>query len=220
MSIAAKMPVPLAALWTPLYEEVVWLHARWIIFRQLYGTSAKRIELLDKSAPVLFFILQNVLGDEIQLSLSKLADPAKTGKNRNLTLETLLDEIKAASPHDIIAELEDDLATFRHMCGNITLRRNKFIAHFDHDTVIKDQAIAVPGASRKEISEALAVAARFMNRIEARFTDSTTAYDEFIFFPPGGDAEDLADIIRRGLRYTELMESGSIPQDDIQSFSD
>lgn len=219
MSVDANMPVPLAALWAPLYEEVVWLHARWIIFRQLYGTSAKRIELLNESAPGLFFILQNVLRDEIELALSKLADPVMTGKKRNLTLATLLDGIEAAGKGDLAAELRDDLEAFRTMCANISHRRNKYIAHYDLDTLLKGQATAVPGASRKEISDALAVAAKFMNRIEARFTDSTTAYDEFIF-QPGGDAEHLAAIIRSGLRYMELVEGGSIREDDIQSPSD
>ena len=53
------------------------------MYRQLYGTSEARINALNQVAPTLFSILQNVLLDEVQLTLSRLADPAGTGKRKN-----------------------------------------------------------------------------------------------------------------------------------------
>ena len=211
------MPASLVELWTLFYQEVIWLHARWKIYRQLYTTSEIRVQLLNEAAPVLSSLLQNALGDEVQLGLSKLADPVTNGKNRNLTLETLLNEVEAADGRACAAELRDDLAAFRIMCKDITSRRNKYIAHYDRETVLRGQATAEPGASRKEIDEALQVVARFMNRIETRFRNSTTAYDHII--SDSGDGEALASIIRSGLRYMQLVRNGSIPQNDIDSLA-
>jgi hypothetical protein len=105
MSVVADMPASLVELWTLFYQEVIWLHARWKIYRQLYTTSEIRVQLLNEAAPVLSSLLQNALGDEVQLGLSKLADPVTNGKNRNLTLETLLNEVEAADGRACAAEL-------------------------------------------------------------------------------------------------------------------
>ena len=207
------MPGALAGLWAPLYDEIVRLHVRWKIFGQLYGTSPERIELLNKSAPVLFYILQNVLTDEILLTLSKLADASSTMRNRNLTLETLLHEVESAGAKQTADELRRDLETFRKMCAGVRRRRDKYIAHFDRPTLVEGYAKEVPGPSRKSVTDALAVVARFMNRIEAHFCDTTTGFDDVIF--NHGDADVLAATLRRGLRYTQLVSEGVIATDDI-----
>lgn len=74
------MPIPIevSTTWNFLHGEVVWLHARWTMYRQLYGTNAKRIETLNQLAPTFFGTLQGILLDEVQLTLSRLADPAVT----------------------------------------------------------------------------------------------------------------------------------------------
>ena len=70
------------------------MHGRWICYRQLFASSPKRIEVLNECASVFFFIIQDVLFDEIQVSLSKLTDPVKTGKHENLSLENLQNHLE------------------------------------------------------------------------------------------------------------------------------
>lgn len=46
-----QFPVRLANIFEKLKSEVIWLHGQWIIYRQLFGTSEERINLLNDSAP-------------------------------------------------------------------------------------------------------------------------------------------------------------------------
>lgn len=41
---------PLGPLYDALYNEVVWLHAKWNQYRILYAESPKRLELLNRTA--------------------------------------------------------------------------------------------------------------------------------------------------------------------------
>jgi len=61
-------PRELETVFEKIKYQVVVLHSRWIIYRQLYGTSKERIELLNESAVEFFWIIQDVLWDEILLN--------------------------------------------------------------------------------------------------------------------------------------------------------
>jgi hypothetical protein len=209
-----SMPVELRPLWTPIYEEVVWLHARWKIYRQLFGKSTERIDLLNRSASFLFNVVQTVLLDDVQLTLCKLGDPAKTMGKKNMTLELMLDQVVAVSDKAFGAVLEANLADFREKCKLFKRRRNKRIAHYDFNTLVKRRASPLPVPSREEIGKALLALQEFMNNIEARFTDSTTAYAHF--GSQGVDGDALIELLKEGLRYEQLMQDGAIEWDDLQ----
>jgi hypothetical protein len=55
-----------------LRHEVVWLHARWDCYSELLGHSDRRIALLNESASSFFFVIEEVLFDEVQVALSWL----------------------------------------------------------------------------------------------------------------------------------------------------
>jgi len=71
-----QIPMPIAEVYEGLKTEITWLHGRWIVYRQLFAQSEKRVELLNECASVFFYIVQGVLLWEVQVSLSKLTDPA------------------------------------------------------------------------------------------------------------------------------------------------
>ena len=74
------IPAPISEVYETLQTEIVWLHGRWICYRQLFSGSERRIDLLNECASAFFFIMQDVLLDEVQVSLSKLTDPASSRK--------------------------------------------------------------------------------------------------------------------------------------------
>ena len=55
------MPSELRAVFTALQDEVFWLHSKWLIHRQLFGTSEERIDLLNDFGPDLFQIIYDSL---------------------------------------------------------------------------------------------------------------------------------------------------------------
>jgi len=56
-----------------LKKEITWLHARWIIFEQLYNKSPLRLDLLNESAPSFFHLLQLMLLNGTGVRILRLA---------------------------------------------------------------------------------------------------------------------------------------------------
>lgn len=57
----------LGLLYDSIYNEVIWIHFKWLEYEELYGRSEKRIEILNKSAAWFFFIIQRTLFHDILL---------------------------------------------------------------------------------------------------------------------------------------------------------
>jgi hypothetical protein len=205
-------PTELSDTWQFLHNEVVWLHGRWTMYRQLYGTSPERIELLNRVAPTFFGTIQAVQLDEIQLALSRLGDPAETGKRRNLTLGALLQEIETLRIEGLAAELKPLLLRFRDACEGIVERRNKQIAHNDFQTRSPSGANGIAGASREEIERALEALRVFMRAVYVFFEQSHMAYEHFSM---NEDANAVLWAAKEALRYRELSEAGAIDPADI-----
>jgi hypothetical protein len=87
-------PEQFAAIFDQLSTEVTWLHARWKLYRQLFAESPSRIDMLNECAAAIFYVIQDVLLGEVQVMLSKLTDPASSGKYDNLSLERLQIEVE------------------------------------------------------------------------------------------------------------------------------
>ncbi|MDO9611742.1 MAG: hypothetical protein Q7J33_07875 [Serpentinimonas sp.] len=114
-TIDPRFPHEIHALWGTLDTEITWLHGRWIIYRQLYGTSPDRVELLNKSAGTFFNMLQDVLLHDVQLSLSKIGDPAGSGSRENVTLFALPESVKKSSKK---ADFPIEISHLVPICGS------------------------------------------------------------------------------------------------------
>lgn len=202
-------------VWRVIDYEVAWLHGRWAIYRQLYGTSEARVEVLNQSAGTFAYMLQDVLLDDVQLGLAKLGDPATTRVKgntvENLTLRNLCQLVTASG--GLVTELPSLLAAYDDACANARERRNKRIAHFDMQTALKNKA-SLRGPSREEIEIALEALRSVVNYISLHFTGTQTAYELTVL---DSDGDSLIGALKRGLRYRELVRNGTIPYDDLHS---
>jgi hypothetical protein len=104
--IDTRYPTHIRDIWSALKAEVVRLHGRWIIYCQLFGTSSERVDILNRSASTFFNVIQKTMLHDIQLSLSKLGDPAGSGARKNLTLDTLAGQLKRADEAELCAKLK------------------------------------------------------------------------------------------------------------------
>jgi hypothetical protein len=202
-------------VWQAIDYEVTWLHGRWAIYRQLYGTSEARVEILNRSAGTFAHMLQDVLLDDVQLGLAKLGDPAvsriKGAMVENLTLSNLCQLVTAAGA--LVGELPALLTSYDDACVKVRERRNTRIAHFDLQTMLKSKA-SLMGPSRAEIEVALEALRCVMNRIALHFTGSQTAYEQIVL---DSDGDSLLATLKRGLRYRELVKIGQISPDDLRA---
>ncbi|QOY22207.1 hypothetical protein FYK61_12880 [Xanthomonas citri] len=204
-------------IWRAIDYEVAWLHGRWAIYRQLFGTSETRVDVLNRSAGTFAHMLQDVLLDDVQLGLAKLGDPATTRIRgavvENLTLFNLCQSVTASGA--LVAELPPLLAAYNNACAKARDRRNKRIAHFDLKTMLKAKA-SLRGPSREEIEVALEALRSVMNCIALHFTGTQTVYELIVL---DNDGDSLIATLTRGLRYRELVEDGAIPHGDLRSSS-
>jgi hypothetical protein len=209
-----SIPPQLKDVWDFLHAEVVWLHGRWEIYNQLYGESAARIDLLNRTAPTFFALLQGILLNDVQLTLSKLADPAATLKHPNLTLETLLQRVGKLPEPELAAQLTPLLERYQTACASVKARRNKDIAHFDFATQIApaQKATVLPGPSRAEIGTALIALRVFMATTFGHFERKHLAYEMFSLHD---GASQLLFVLKQGLRYDELVDAGTIDLGDL-----
>jgi hypothetical protein len=208
------MPIPdaLSEIWEFLHSEVVWLHGRWIVYRQIFGTNPERIALINEAAPTFFSMVQRVLMNDVQLTIVKLADPANTFGKKNLTLETLTKQCQSAGFQNLAGTLAESLSEFRSRCQKIKDRRHKDIAHFDLAVQLSNKAEVLPGPSRQEIEDALAALRKFMNVVYGHFESTTMGYEHFSML---SDGNTLIFRLTEALRYEQLQTAGTIPHEDI-----
>lgn len=208
-----RFPEPIRELWAPLSADVVWLHGRWIIYHQLFGTNEARIQLLNETAGTVTWILQHLLLHDVQISLSKLGDPAGSGTRTNLTLRTLHAALETAGEGEVAATMKPLLETFDASCEKVRHRRNKWIAHSDLATKLSSRATPLTGPSREEIEAALSALRQVMNCVELHYTESQTAYEHFVM---NQDGEHLISALARAKCYRELVKEGVVPRDDFR----
>jgi HEPN superfamily AbiU2-like protein len=207
-----RLPAAIHDLWSALKSEVVWLHGRWIIYLQLYGTSAERIDLLNRSGSTFFYILQMTLLHDVQLSLSKLDDPAGSGTRKNMTLDALVEQLGDVGEAAVAAEIKPLVAAYHASCVKLRQRRNKSIAHYDLNTMLAAKVTPIEGPSRAEIETALEALREVMNHVELHYTQSQTAYEHFIMTH---DGDQVIEVLKRGLRYGEMVQEGVIGFEDL-----
>ena len=209
----SQIPSQVDEVFQELKDEIQWLYVRWIIYRQLFAASERRIDLLNESASAFFYIIQDVLLWEIQVALSKLTDPARSGKHDNLSLEQLQSRVEAQCEQQLATTLLTLLNDLNAKCQCFRLHRNKRLAHLDLTTAMQSTSNPLPGVSRQMIQEALDVACEYLNTIERHYTQTETGYEHFIMH---SDANALTGLLKSGLRYEELLQSGQISWDDIE----
>lgn len=210
-----KMPVEIAQIFQEISSEVSWLHARWIIYNQLF-TNSKRVDLLNGSAGTLFYLLERVLREDVQMGLCKLTDPAKTCGKDNLTLEQVRDVINVKLKIAPLAyDLDLLLDKIKVKVQPFRTIRHKTLAHLDLKTHVDPENNPLPGATFDDLHEVLKLLSEFMNTVEKYFCESETGYEHFLMYGSDGDA--LVNLLKYGQRYEQLLGSTVLDYSDLEN---
>lgn len=207
------MGTDLGTLYYDLFSQVAWLHAKWEQYRELFDRGSERIDLLNKTAPLFFGLLQDTLFDDVLLHLARLTDPPQSGpKSRpqdNLTLLRLTDLV---NDRTLKTHVKTALKGVQKSCKFAREWRNKRLAHTDLLIYRNRQAKPLATASCKNVEAALTAMRELLNSIEGHYSDSEVAYD--LESEPGG-ADFLVYYLEEGLRvidekqYRRRKNSGS-----------
>src|SRR5467141_1299313 len=121
-SMPANVRQPFEVLW----QEVVQLHYRWKVFKQLYFDK-RRVELLNGHAPGFFGLDQRMWVEAIVLGLARVLD----GTKGSMSLGVLVKRMSTTGPNEIVPQLEQQLANLEALGDAIEAHRNGRIAHID-----------------------------------------------------------------------------------------
>lgn len=174
-----KMGNDLGSLFYYLFNEISTLTHKWNEFNELYGKKSSRVELLNKTAPLLFNIIQSMMWENLILGIAKLTDSAITGKGKyekhNATLfkmTELIQDNKFGSEVKILVEdLKKKDAKF---CRDW---RNRKVAHADFELLInKHTAIPLELATKRQMQEVIDKIHSIYNLVERHFFNSSTMF--------------------------------------------
>jgi hypothetical protein len=194
------------AFFKSVSSDVSHLHMYWKIYRQLFAHSEQRISLLNETGPMVFYVFQHLLLDEVTLSICRLTDPATTGKRENHSLERL---VVGVQEKELSEKLEPILKAVRDLAQPFRDRRNRAIAHSDLETKLKLETNPLPGISREMVEKTLEQIRALMNAYDLRYFKNTTMYQEVIL-PLGADGDFLSEQLRRAVAFRDLEKNGAI----------
>jgi hypothetical protein len=215
VNLMNSLPATIEKLFEEMRNEINWLHARWIIYCELFVHSEERVDLLNECASAFFYFIEKTLLDEILLSLSRITDRARTFKYENLTFGQLQERMEALGEQQLSSQLRKLLDNLDTKCEAFRTHRHARLAHLDLDTAMKGGAKQLPSVSRQMIEDALLLVREYMNTIERHYLQSETGYQHFIMHT---GSEALVTMLKFGLRYDELVREQKISWKDFQDW--
>jgi hypothetical protein len=171
--ISEKIPDDLKDFYSFLFGDVIWIREQWQMYEELYGVE-EYWNLIKRSAPMFFYMVDYLFIDNFILALSRLADAPQqkiTGQVvENFTLETLLLKLDQRTHVALIKKLKPLLVEYQRKCATIRVQRMKRVAHSDFKTKMEADKHALPEVSRQIIEEALMVAEDYLNAFDPSST--------------------------------------------------
>lgn len=187
-----KLGPDLGPVFHVLWNDRAWLVVKWQEYREMFGSSAEQVELLN-SASLFFQIVQDTLWQDILLHLCRMTDPPKSMGRENLTLRSLPDLISdPAFGAEVALLVEQAIGTTAFARD----WRNRHIGHRDLALALKSGVQPLASASEVQVSAALSAIHAVLNRISERLLDSTLADD---VITPFTGAATLMLLLRNGI---------------------
>ena len=192
------MGAELGELFTALSAELQWMFIRWLQFRKLYVEKESRLEILNRSAPFFFWVVQQVLWDDTVLGIARLGGPPKSAGKPQLALARL---VPLLDDPGLKGRIVDQLATIDGKIDRATEWRHRHIAHRELSLALGRSPTELPGIAVEQIDELLDLMAAVLNDILNFYSRTTTAYRHASTIQ---DADDLLFVLRDGLRREEI----------------
>ena len=179
-----------------LDSKLVELHVVWLQYRQIFGTDEETVQLVNRAAGLFFQIIQEQLWDSVLLGISRLTDPATTGKSQNLTIHSVPPLIEHPAVRSTVESL---CAAATAEAAFAREHRNKRIAHRDHGHATGRSAHSLSGISRAKVELMLKALREVLNACHHHYRDTTVLYENFV-------DHSGAELLVRRLRKLEQLD--------------
>lgn len=190
----------LGELYTELWQDLARLHLKNDEYHALFSADPARFELLNRSAPKFFTIIQSCLWNDILLGITRISDKPSTSGNANLTVRRL-PELNLHT--DIADDLNLLLIEVIRSTEFARDWRNRHIAHRDLSLALQDQhAEPLAEASLNHVNEALSAIGKVLNCISQSYQGSTTMFELGFGSSPHG-AKSMLFYLKEGVEAAE-----------------
>ena len=170
----SKYPASIRDVMPYVEGEVTELRDCWQIYHFLFMDNQQKTTFLAERFGPLLAILQNLLGEQMILSIARLTDKdSKT--QRNLSLWSLIDATPSAKSKDFPQKVHSAVTSISATAANIRKRRHKEVAHFDREVSIG--ASPPPPVLLKELRMAHEQMEEFLNLFHWEFAKTTVGFD-------------------------------------------
>jgi len=208
-----KLGPKLGAVFHALKNDVAWLQVKWAEYRELFGTSPQRIDILNKAAGLFSRIVQDALWESVLLDLTRLTDPIEIGGKSNLTIAKLPELCDEPALGSEVSELVETALKATKFARDW---RNRRISHRDLMLAVDSAAKPLEPASRAQVSNAVRAIHSVLNHISEKVLD-TTLGDQVI--TPATGSVSLLHVLRDGLEADEARSerilSGKFEAEDF-----
>jgi len=204
----------LGIIFHELKQELMRIYLVWNEYVVIYGERESRIDLLNKSAPLFFKLVQDALWHQTLLHIARITDNPKMGKNNNLSIRLLSNYLESSLKEKNELAIDVSLKD-TEFCRNW---RNKKIAHKDLEIVTKKNSRLLKSATRLKVKKALSSISKVLNIVELHYFNSTTLYN-YSDVDPNGSLSMLY-LLDGGLRMNkvkrELKKSGQFDHEHLK----
>jgi hypothetical protein len=198
MQTTTSMTAKLGEVHRTIGRELLLLYTKWNYYKRLFCADDETVRLLNGAAAFFFRICDDVLRDDIILTVCRLTDPASTTvrnqKRENLAIGQLMDLIPS-SDGALLQAIETEVTALTSLIRTLREHRNRRIGHYDLDTRIRRASNRLPGIGLDDMDAILAKLAHILNGLEAHYGQNTAPYSAGIYGE--GSAEDLIDFVQR-----------------------
>ena len=196
---AEKMGRCLAEVYVAIYQEVALLRSRWGEYLILYGAGNDHIEVMNKTAPNFFGMIQKGLQENITLHIARLIDPPYMGRGRNREYKNLsIILFPELIQNDTLKEKVEKLICLTEKAAKpCTDWRNKWHAHRDRQIALDPNAEPLRTILRQNIDESINTVTKILDVISTHYHNTPTST---IFIPEWSGAQTVLDILDRHIR--------------------
>lgn len=190
------MPAALESVFECVNDSVIQISFRWKIYCQLFDSGSDNIALLNASGAEVFKLFQRLALDDLMLALSRLTDPAYSGRNKsdeNASIKYLLQEAAASLDQNTLAQLHGSFERLENYVRDVRVHRNKALAHPDLHHLLQPDAL--PRVLYDDLEGAMKECRYLMSTLGKSLFARTCSYD--LIIPFGRSGVDLLSLLRK-----------------------
>ncbi|MEO0531725.1 MAG: hypothetical protein AAF266_14290 [Planctomycetota bacterium] len=193
--------------------ELVQATSTYTVLEDIYPDDEGVIELLRRCSPVAFSTIYDALMERYILGISRLLDPPRTGRAKNLSLFGLADSLRKEDHIDLSDRIDSQLSKLTTAKAAVQSFRNQVLAHNDRSTNAILQSH--PGVKYRQLSEIRTVGETVVNDVRSEFGVIHFCFDMLV----GCDATGIVRSLKHLERFREVRDEArnfSVPCDDVR----